>query len=158
MIKNQVFLFGKWLYIKDLLVFSPRMWRWSYLKLVFHVLLKIFSTYVEVILHPLKEFKYEIYFLHVCGGDPTALSTFTSEKRFSPRMWRWSYMQAWISLHLFIFSTYVEVIPWPKSLRKWPKNFLHVCGGDPDVVTYAGNHIGFSPRMWRWSLPWIIPR
>ena len=46
----------------------------------------------------------------------------------------------------------MEVILGLRQYRYQWDRFLHVCGGDPwsrNILTY---YVGFSPRMWRWSL------
>ena len=54
--------------------FSPRMWRWSYTGIYYRVGVFVFSTYVEVILAKAEYAMYKGGFLHVCGGDPVAMS------------------------------------------------------------------------------------
>ena len=131
--------------------FSPRMWRWSWTHGSLALSLKVFSTYVEVIL--------DIYlfggngdgFLHVCGGDPRIEHLITHNELFSPRMWRWSWTHGSLALSLKVFSTYVEVIPNSLNSVLSRSGFLHVCGGDPEPTTAIINVPAFSPRMWRWS-------
>ena len=129
--KFQLFIKSKWLNDGILLVFSPRMWRWS--------------RFNEINDKALQSF------LHVCGGDPKYKNSLTKHKKFSPRMWRWSsaFFQEYQTA--LVFSTYVEVILY-KNLKLLERpSFLHVCGGDPNVpVTNMVSH-WFSPRMWRWS-------
>ena len=50
--------------------YSPRMWRWSLIALLFYHQIQVFSTYVEMIL--IKTLQALIYqrILHVCGDDP----------------------------------------------------------------------------------------
>ena len=86
---------------------------------------------MEVILSLIRVGSMIVSFLHVCGGDPVLKPRFEFEKRFSPRMWRWSYSQA--------------------DLERATTGFLHVCGGDPTSYTHDDKTITFSPRMWRWS-------
>ena len=119
------------LHIKVVQKFSPRMWRWSWSR----------------ILKVLRQRR----FLHVCGGDPKGRFGYHNQYKFSPRMWRWSWI--WDStVRLFeVFSTYVEVIlEWStRSSQTW--SFLHVCGGDPQCKAKTTKLDSFSPRMWRWS-------
>ena len=72
------------------LLYSPRMWRWSY---CYHYPVQshqVFSTYVEVILLARwKSFNYRSI-LHVCGGDPIVVVVGNGNHG--------------------VFSTYVEVI------------------------------------------------
>ena len=91
-------------------VYSPRMWRWSQQKLQADELVRVFSTYVEVILSSadLKTIANSI--LHVCGGDPIWHINRRIINRYSPRMWRWSWTYRGISKCPSVFSTYVEVI------------------------------------------------
>ena len=51
-------------------LYSPRMWRWSFLLGLFPNEFKVFSTYVEVILSNVGSNGYKPSILHVCGGDP----------------------------------------------------------------------------------------
>ena len=90
--------------------YSPRMWRWSQQKLQADELVRVFSTYVEVILSSadLKTIANSI--LHVCGGDPIWHINRRIINRYSPRMWRWSWTYRGISKCPSVFSTYVEVI------------------------------------------------
>ena len=107
------------------------MWRWSYL----------------VASHPW----WPPSILHVCGGDPNASGTISYEQVYSPRMWRWSWIQLIVNVMLTVFSTYVEVIPYsPNLFIKW-ECILHVCGGDPTPPVTLLIRSGYSPRMWRWS-------
>ena len=89
--------------------------------------------------------------LHVCGGDPaTTGSTLTSAK-YSPRMWRWSYIICPLNDINSVFSTYVEVIPILTADINKNRSILHVCGGDPGTTIRKPMCFGYSPRMWRWS-------
>ena len=111
--------------------YSPRMWRWSSVFLIFMGRLSVFSTYVEVI--------------PCIGVGVRAVNL------YSPRMWRWSRKQFLASALISVFSTYVEVIPWRSVLPAKSKCILHVCGGDPsDHASLAFSSL-YSPRMWRWS-------
>ena len=112
-------------------VFSPRMWRWSRSCRSILMNFLVFSTYVEVIL---------------------SFGWFLLLKSpFSPRMWRWSwnFTVDWVAT--FVFSTYVEVILSKTFNIFWVISFLHVCGGDPMILIYWREKLLFSPRMWRWS-------
>ena len=112
---------------------------------------KVFSTYVEVILVETVFMKSTNCFLHVCGGDPNLKECLFDDLTFSPRMWRWSYTFQTLTFQNLVFSTYVEVIP--KLLKRscTISGFLHVCGGDPELIFNSFDHREFSPRMWRWS-------
>ena len=112
-------------------LFSPRMWRWSWVKDKAELLKKIFSTYVEVILQYPSFGCHWNDFLHVCGGDPIFIVHNYFSNSFSPRMWRWSSNSSVV----WFFSSY----------------FLHVCGGDPKARLPQSGRSKFSPRMWRWS-------
>ena len=72
--------------------YSPRMWRWSWHKQLPQFKLHVFSTYVEVI--PPTPIKHTIHegILHVCGGDPLLEIKIINFARYSPRMWRWSFL------------------------------------------------------------------
>ena len=131
MIKNRLFVFIRWLYINNLLVFSPRMWRWSQVVNEYREQVNVFSTYVEVIPAWSTLSLALSSFLHVCGGDPKKVRLFVSDKKFSPRMWRWSQYSNLLNFRFF--------------------SFLHVCGGDPIAVVDLKASSQFSPRMWRWS-------
>ena len=52
-----------------------------------------------------------ICILHVCGGDPYDFTEFINQ--------------------LYVFSTYVEVIPENDYVEGVAICILHVCGGDP---------------------------
>ena len=107
------------------------MWRWSLCFYTRKGLIQVFSTYVEVILMSRVKESQISSFLHVCGGDPRCVFTKQRRTRFSPRMWRWSWILfSWIFCTV-VFSTYVEVIE-----RLSPTQ---------------GISWSFSPRMWRWS-------
>ena len=131
--------------------FSPRMWRWSPTTSLDSLEPYVFSTYVEVILISASFAVSSSCFLHVCGGDPISKSIWESEKTFSPRMWRWSSLHAYVFFYCFVFSTYVEVIPTDSFANDIDICFLHVCGGDPEPLVGKPNKWVFSPRMWRWS-------
>ena len=135
-------------------MFSPRMWRWSLTNERYWDTLVVFSTYVEVILELFTWPKALAGFLHVCGGDPTHSLGLTNHLPFSPRMWRWSWKLSIRFQKTQVFSTYVEVILNSKLSINVLPGFLHVCGGDPHVITDYLKHNKFSPRMWRWSWFW----
>ena len=73
-----------------LIVYSPRMWRWSHAYDQMAADQAVFSTYVEVI--PIIIFCTSNVWciLHVCGGDPHTRLSMSSVCQYSPRMWRWS--------------------------------------------------------------------
>ena len=50
--------------------YSPRMWRWSHSLKAIYISVRVFSTYVEVILIRFTTLKNGNRILHVCGGDP----------------------------------------------------------------------------------------
>ena len=141
------------LYKSDLINcwYSPRMWRWSSKRLGFASDKTVFSTYVEVILNSSNLCVYRSRILHVCGGDPMPPLFAESLVQYSPRMWRWSYKPHLLDVSPLVFSTYVEVIlPNSQSMR-YISSILHVCGGDPIVMSQYLNMALYSPRMWRWS-------
>ena len=72
--------------------------------------------------------------LHVCGGDPIKFYCGPNYSRYSPRMWRWSYMVDTYNGFFSVFSTYVEVIL--------------------ILITSTIKVKRYSPRMWRWS--WVV--
>ena len=131
--------------------FSPRMWRWSYALFQHSKCYIVFSTYVEVILTADGPVKVDTRFLHVCGGDPKLEDKADMARKFSPRMWRWSYLLGFLFDVIVVFSTYVEVILTIFVVRGNPERFLHVCGGDPRQLQRQDSYIQFSPRRWRWS-------
>ena len=139
-------------YIRICLLYSPRMWRWSPYRNSQKVSLMVFSTYVEVIL--VKKFGTCIWvgILHVCGGDPTLYPALAQTSMYSPRMWRWSHTWYINQVSPFVFSTYVEVILNQTNMQWHGSGILHVCGGDPKMMTILSSLWGYSPRMWRWSL------
>ena len=85
------------------------------------LLMKVFSTYVEVIPNPESLELIKKCILHVCGGDP--------KRR--------------------VFSTYVEVIPKDELNGFINYSILHVCGGDPHLFPKYRENMKYSPRMWR---------
>ena len=93
------------------------MWRWSQ---VFdnHVIPDfVFSTYVEMILF---DFSIDLNFssiLHVCGDDPLDLTSFDPTDMYSPRMWRWSLLSQSYNHYFWVFSTYVELLLMPPSMK-----------------------------------------
>ena len=70
--------------------YSPRMWRWSSIVPCIVGLLRVFSTYVEVILIFWISSNVTDSILHVCGGDPLHGNPCLKKSWYSPRMWRWS--------------------------------------------------------------------
>ena len=140
-----------WICHKILLKYSPRMWRWSWHPRLNQTPSRVFSTYVEVILWPFNFQWIAICILHVCGGDPQVIIEESCRKRYSPRMWRWSWCITIVRIVSLVFSTYVEVIPWDLiSFSVWVC-ILHVCGGDPNFWHFYNPFERYSPRMWRWS-------
>ena len=56
------------------MLYSPRMWRWSWRLRKKQNQARVFSTYVEVILTNKQKSLYDYSILHVCGGDPPNVS------------------------------------------------------------------------------------
>ena len=127
------------------------MWRWSIITCSNISCNIVFSTYVEVIptLSDYINSKHSV--LHVCGGDPSYVTSQRLDARCSPRMWRWSFFQNRSSDWWLVFSTYVEVILAMATPAAWSKSVLHVCGGDPMKERMFIQVARCSPRMWRWS-------
>ena len=96
-----------------------------------YINVKVFSTYVEVILSLETQENYD--------------------KLYSPRMWRWSYTGHYEGKKFVVFSTYVEVILTTIVPYPFCHCILHVCGGDPCTLMLKTPHRMYSPRMWRWS-------
>ena len=117
--------------INTRLMYSPRMWRWSYVAFTFLHVLIVFSTYVEVIPLIASKTSSTVSILHVCGGDPGATVIVRKQSKYSPRMWRWS------SAH--------------NAIQIGNMGILHVCGGDPNLLHNSNALFEYSPRMWRWS-------
>ena len=136
---------------RAMLEYSPRMWRWSYCYPHGIDWVKVFSTYVEVILRAMDSISIPTGILHVCGGDPNSGVVGYTGIEYSPRMWRWSRVFTWSHRNFSVFSTYVEVIL--AFLRRVQAlgSILHVCGGDPSFCSKSRNASAYSPRMWRWS-------
>ena len=113
------------------LMYSPRMWRWSWCDCWLNRSEGVFSTYVEVIPSPTGLPAMPPSILHVCGGDPYDRRNSKHTCKYSPRMWRWSPQKWGLQERKNVFSTYVEVIPcmYPRLLIGGC--ILHVCGGDP---------------------------
>ena len=133
------------------MMYSPRMWRWSWFRHQYRGIKNVFSTYVEVILILISWNDITLGILHVCGGDPEPGKLIIMNAKYSPRMWRWSYLFFNRSIWLSVFSTYVEVI---LEVMNSPRPFLrilHVCGGDPATTKVWAMKMKYSPRMWRWS-------
>ena len=116
---------------KEFKKFSPRMWRWSRYREINNLAVLVFSTYVEVILTIFVVKGNPERFLHVCGGDPQKSNKASEPEKFSPRMWRWSWVWHRWYHGVHVFSTYVEVILKPNTRILNYVSFLHVCGGDP---------------------------
>ena len=91
-------------------VYSPRMWRWSPAASALALWARVFSTYVEVIPDNKRSESMSVGILHVCGGDPSPWPSSFFHKLYSPRMWRWSHDIRAVARHIYVFSTYVEVI------------------------------------------------
>ena len=107
------------------------MWRWSYMNALFNKPVRVFSTYVEMILKEGRNKTVTVSILHVCGDDPPTNTGGKSILMYSPRMWRWSLSILPSIINVMVFSTYVEMIPNSTSSKQ---------------VSYW-----YSPRMWRWS-------
>ena len=151
MIKNDIIsIEGCW-YIVDHLVYSPRVWRWSLNHTCIKSWWRVFSTYVEVIPCFDQLDLHSIRILHVCGGDPVPAMYHQCVKKYSPRMWRWSYSPRLKRIFKQVFSTYVEVILLVESYEVSTYCILHVCGGDPTRILANWIKSKYSPRMWRWS-------
>ena len=93
--------------------YSPRVWRWSWSRLLHAIRVSVFSTCVEVILRDGVALKLLKSILHVCGGDPNRIR---ADRKIDS-----------------VFSTCVEVILTLPSLLKLARCILHVCGGDPEL-------------------------
>ena len=132
-------------------LYSPRMWRWSWIDVLFLVVFLVFSTYVEVILVVGFWIHVKRRILHVCGGDPAIGRELGLSPKYSPRMWRWSYCDQLEPDQFDVFSTYVEVILACFVACNVFSRILHVCGGDPALGPCAFKLRLYSPRMWRWS-------
>ena len=117
----------------------------------------VFSTYVEVIPGVFYLANFNKGILHVCGGDPYKATAEEQIQRYSPRMWRWSSNCYTAKQSFWVFSTYVEVIPYVEWMAYKSCSILHVCGGDPIVSILPDIQRKYSPRMWRWSLMCINP-
>ena len=48
-----------------------------------------------------------------------------------------------------VFSTCVEVILRILNDSDANDGILHVCRGDPRLVTFTNKHLWYSPRVWR---------
>ena len=132
-------------------LYSPHMWRWSWSLLGISTSAYVFSTHVEVI--PFLSFLavQKDCILHTCGGDPWIDNFMIHFKKYSPHMWRWSYMQTAYHVQNNVFSTHVEVIPIFQTIQKQIRCILHTCGGDPLAACPLIQLTRYSPHMWRWS-------
>ena len=110
-------------------IFSPRMWR------CFSVAYCFPGSALD--------------FLHVCGGVSSIAYVARYILKFSPRMWRCFFACSSYARRFSIFSTYVEVFPWPRPFHLVPSYFLHVCGGVSIHIRLFYLSGKFSPRMWR---------
>ena len=70
--------------------YSPRVWRWSYLRFLIKSNDSVFSTSVEVIPLFAAFFARLFRILHECGGDPLNHDHHQIIEWYSPRVWRWS--------------------------------------------------------------------
>ena len=77
-------------------MYSPRMWRWSFMLVGKFSCRGVFSTYVEVILATHCARINSLGILHVCGGDPDRLHRLMRHLLYSPRMWRWSFFPVFL--------------------------------------------------------------
>ena len=91
------------------LKYSPSMWRWSYSWIFRYEPTGVFSKYVEVILKEFKKLHPRKGILQVCGGDPNAAPIRSSQAKYSPSMWRWSWAFLTADYVTLVFSTWVEV-------------------------------------------------
>ena len=114
--------------------YSPRMWRWSSYQVQTLLLHRVFSTYVEMILHTFVVYVLAIRILHVCGDDPKPICNSAKTWWYSPRMWRWSCILVLKHLTFSVFSTYVEMILSLICTNTSVNGILHVCGDDPKGV------------------------
>ena len=87
--------------------------------------------------------------LHVRGG--VSLNGVASQitAASSPRPWRCFPSRRSRERLTTVFSTSVEVFPWPKSARSCACRLLHVRGGVSQAFPYIGGLVGSSPRPWR---------
>ena len=132
--------------------YSPRVWRWSLFNKVVDVIVIVFSTCVEVILSSPAWIASTWCILHVCGGDPQIYVLTGHDPKYSPRVWRWSYLKSKARFNRCVFSTCVEVILFIYWINLHILCILHVCGGDPIVRPPTNISKLYSPRVWRWSL------
>ena len=144
-------IFLKCCYHRILLVYSPRMWRWSSSTFPTCTINSVFSTYVEMIPKKPDFGEPDKSILHVCGDDPKTVEGSSVNKSYSPRMWRWSYLAGAQKVATKVFSTYVEMIPTKCWLNMNSHCILHVCGDDPLQLRKFADATVYSPRMWRWS-------
>ena len=75
--------------------YSPRMWRWSLWYCSLLARIRVFSTYVEMILFLCEPWWSFYCILHVCGDDPNLKYQDLTSAEYSPRMWRWSLALEW---------------------------------------------------------------
>ena len=131
--------------------YSPRMWRWSYHDRVVLRYLNVFSTYVEMILFLNLPTWNHLCILHVCGDDFLQIQRLRTQIVYSPRMWRWSWVEQNFKDFDLVFSTYVEMILGQRFFASQKLCILHVCGDDPNQGSANNESLLYSPRMWRWS-------
>ena len=121
-------LFCDCCYIGICLLYSPRVWRWSWQFFVLYRCVVVFSTCVEVIPSlPFLCFNAD-GILHVCGGDPSYCLSYFHYYRYSPRVWRWSPSQNIVKQLHPVFSTYVEVLLYWDSWRNHECNYTRPQG------------------------------
>ena len=138
--------------VEILLEFSPRMWGWSWFFKFINTFFSVFPTYVGMI--PCRYiFQFWSHgFPHVCGDDPHMFITYQLRKKFSPRMWGWSFLPHHKNSKRPVFPTYVGMIRNAYNFKRNFGSFPHVCGDDPGYTGRNGVYYGFSPRMWGWSV------
>jgi len=112
--------------------FSPRVWGWSEHGISGLRRPDVFPTRVGMVRDPLRS-----------AARPPA---------FSPRVWGWSETVGHGSVVWEVFPTRVGMV---RGCGRWLtklESFPHACGDGPLLVDAGLTTVGFSPRVWGWSV------
>ena len=123
--------------VKRRFEFSPRSWRCFYASKGVAGAGLVFSTFVEVFLTRIRQYRCQFSFLHVRGGVSKVAFIVGTDGTFSLRSWRCFWIVSVKGFERSVFSTFVEVFP---NISEYPTlwiSFLHVRGGVFDINCIA---------------------